>query len=374
MAVSDESKQKDDAVDPVTVEDEVAVDAQENDVEPEKVTLEPTDQAVPKSSRGGFFALVFGGVVAAAIGFIVAQYTGNTGWPFGPKSSAVDDLTAVVDAQAQDVSSLVAEIAELRTQLDGMAPQSDLAKIEDRQNTSQIATDALASGLDQLKQRLTDIENRPIPEVGATVEAVAAYERELVAMRQMFETELSRIETAQKEASEAGEVTTARANITFERASLARVEAALDSGAPFTDALGALSDAEFAVPESLMAAAKTGVPTLAQLQSDFPDAARAALSASATVDPEAGQFSRFSAFLKAQLGARSLEPREGDNPDAVLSRVEEALRKGNITQSVAELEALPETALDQMSDWITQAQMRQDSLTAVAALAAELNE
>jgi hypothetical protein len=116
------------------------------------------------------------------------------------------------------------------------------------------------------------------------------------------------------------------------------------------------------------------VPTLAQLQSDFPDAARAVLSVSAVVDPQDSQVSRFSAFLKAQLGTRSLEPQEGDTPDAVLSRAEDALRKGDIALSLTELSALPETALEQMSDWVTQAQLRENTSTAVAALAAEMNE
>jgi hypothetical protein len=375
VAVSDEQKKENDgAADSASIEDAVVVEPVEAVDEAKEEPVKVTDEVVVKQSRGGIFPMLLGGIVAAAIGFAAAQYSGITGWPFGTQTSEVEELTVVVDTQNSSIEALKTEIAELKRQIDELPAQSDLSAIADRQTKTETATDASIEKLDLAEQRLTDLENRPIPEVGATVEAVAAYERELTAMRQMFEAELARIEAAQKQVSEAGEETTARANSAFERASLARIEAALDSGAPFSDAIATLSDAGVAVPQSLTSVAKSGVPTLAQLQGDFPDAARAALSVSVTVDPEDGQISRFSAFLKAQLGTRSLEPREGDDPDAVLSRAEDALRKGDIALSITELDALPETALEQLANWIAQAQMRLDITTAVAALAAELNE
>jgi len=371
VAVSDKPKEQDSAA---SIEDAEIIEPVEPVDEPELEMVEPTDQIVEKQPRGGFFPMLLGGIVAAAIGFGAALYSDYAGWPFDSKTSAVDDLTVVVETQKSSIDALNAEIEELKSQLAGLPVKSDLVEIEDRQTKAQTETETAVDRLGQAEQRLTDLENRPIPEVGATVEAVAAYERELTAMRQMFEVELTRIEAAQIEVSEAGEKTTARANSAFERASLAQIKAALDSGAPFADAVAALSDAGIAVPQSLNSVAKSGVPTLAQLQGDFPDAARAALSVSAAVNPEDGQFSRFSAFLKAQLGTRSLEPHEGDDPDAVLSRAENALRKGDIAQTLTELNALPETALEKLTDWITQTQLRQDTTTSVAALAAELNE
>lgn len=375
VAVSDEPKKENHgAADSASIEDAVVVEPVDAVDEAKEEPVKVTDEVVVKQSRGGFFPMLLGGIVAAAIGFAAAQYSGITGWPFGSQTSEVEELTVVVDAQNSSIEALKTEIAELKRQIDELPAQSDLSAIADRQTKTETATNASIEKLDQAEQRLTDLENRPIPEVGATVEAVAAYERELTAMRQMFEAELDRIEAAQKQVSEAGEETTARANSAFERASLARIEAALDSGAPFSDAIATLSGAGVAVPQSLTSVAKSGVPTLAQLQNDFPDEARAALSVSVTVDPEDGQISRFSAFLKAQLGTRSLEPREGDDPDAVLSRAEDALRKGDIALSITELDALPETALEQLANWIAQAQLRLDITTAVAALAAELNE
>ena len=101
------------------------------------------------------------------------------------------------------------------------------------------------------------------------------------------------------------------------------------------------------IPEALRTAATDGVITLASLQDAAPDASRAALAASPT-DANAG----FGGFLKRQLGARSVAPREGNDPDAILSRVEGAVHQGHLTDALAEAKTLPQEAKSAMSDWL----------------------
>jgi hypothetical protein len=79
------------------------------------------------------------------------------------------------------------------------------------------------------------------------------------------------------------------------------------------------------------------------------------------------------AFLRAQLGVRSLEPREGDDADAILSRAEAALAEGRLGDALAEIETLPEGARAAMSGWAAEATARRDALAAAEALSAELN-
>ena len=124
------------------------------------------------------------------------------------------------------------------------------------------------------------------------------------------------------------------------------------------------------VPEALAALAETGVPTRAALAESFPEAARAALAAARA---EAGEGASVSAFLRSQLGMRSLTPRAGDDPDAVLSRAEAALAEGRLSDALAEIEALPETARAAMADWAAQARSRADALVAAEALSAAMN-
>ncbi|MGB0440740.1 MAG: molybdopterin-binding protein, partial [Paracoccaceae bacterium] len=58
------------------------------------------------------------------------------------------------------------------------------------------------------------------------------------------------------------------------------------------------------------------------------------------------------AFLKTQLGARSLEPREGDDPDAVLSRMEAAAREGRFGDVEAEADHITIRSAGETSAYI----------------------
>jgi hypothetical protein len=110
------------------------------------------------------------------------------------------------------------------------------------------------------------------------------------------------------------------------------------------------------------------VPTLTALADAFPDAARAALDAAIRAEAGEGAMDRFTAFMRVQTGARSLEPREGGDPDAVLSRAEAAVRAGDLPAALAELSALPEAGLSEMAGWTQAAETRLQALEAAQSL------
>lgn len=83
---------------------------------------------------------------------------------------------------------------------------------------------------------------------------------------------------------------------------------------------------------------------------------------------------RLTAFLQAQTGARSLAPREGDGPDAVLSRAGAALDAGNLQAALTEMDALPEPGQVAMADWRRLADIRLAASAAAAELSATLGE
>ncbi|PJE34836.1 hypothetical protein CVM52_20190, partial [Pseudooceanicola lipolyticus] len=68
------------------------------------------------------------------------------------------------------------------------------------------------------------------------------------------------------------------------------------------------------------------------------------------------------------LGARSVEPRAGDDPDAILSRAEAAVSTGQLQQALDELAALPDAAKPALADWIDSAQRRIAAKQAATAL------
>ncbi|MGL4320847.1 MAG: COG4223 family protein, partial [Paracoccaceae bacterium] len=79
---------------------------------------------------------------------------------------------------------------------------------------------------------------------------------------------------------------------------------------------------------------------------------------------------RVSSFLRSQTGARSLSPREGDDPDAVLSRIEAALAAGSVADAFALMPALPEVSQAAMAEWVASAQLHLDGQQALATLTA----
>jgi hypothetical protein len=66
---------------------------------------------------------------------------------------------------------------------------------------------------------------------------------------------------------------------------------------------------------------------------------------------------------------RSLTPRAGDSPDAILSRAEAAVGAGDLAGAIAELNTLPPAAQAAMADWIKAATARHAVVEAAATMA-----
>ena len=304
--------------------------------------------------QGGFVPMVLGGLVAAAIGFGVARFVLPEP---GADQALITELQRKIDEQT-------ALLSDLTSRAEALELGGDLSGLEDAQSDNQAAIAGLADRMTELEARLSDLASQPAGD-GASGAALAAQRQELDNLRAAVDamTEHSAIleENAQ-----------AAAQATLQRAALTRVMTALDAGTGYDAALADLEGLGVAVPDALAQPASGGVASLTALQESFPDAARAALSASrdAAGDTEG---SGFGAFLRTQLGARSLEPREGSDPDAVLSRVEAAVREGRLADALAEIEALPEEGRAELAGWTAQVQSRKDAVSAAQELSAKLN-
>lgn len=335
----------------------------------------PAPKAAPApKSKGSFFTPLVGGVLAAGIGYAAAQFIKPEGWPF-PSAGRGAETQAELSAARQQIKALEARVEEL-AQAGATAAAPDvspqLAEVE-----AQIA--ALAERVAGFDARFEELAKAPIAAAGGqAAEAAAAYEREISEMRK--ELAAQREENAKLAKSVASVADRAEAEVDAAmdraaqveaRAALMRIDAALANGAPFDSALGQFG--AVAVPEGLSRVASSGVKTLAELQTDFPAAARAALDAALEVEAEGGMGDRFNAFMRSQLGLRSLEPREGDDADAVLSRAEALLRQGDLRAALTELEALPEPARAALAGWTAAAQARADAVEGAQALEQSLN-
>lgn len=338
----------------------------------------PAPAPATPARRGGFWAGLLGGVLATGAGLGAVHYV--PGLLPAPDTAA---LEAALAAGQKETAALKAELAALSRPGD---LETRLAALEAQASAPPagaiVDLAPLDAGIVALDARLSALESLP-PGEGAPAVAIAQQD---AALRQM-QAQIAALQTASTaaalspeaeaqikaatEAMAAFEASAAAATTAIaQTAALGRLQAAIDSGAPFANALPVLG----AVPPALTDLAGSGVPTLAALQAGFPDAARAALAAALQADMGASWTDRAANFLRSQTGVRSLAPREGADPDAILSRAEAALAAGDLATALTELAALPEPAAAALADWRKQADQRQAALAAVADLSGGLGQ
>lgn len=318
--------------------------------------------------KGGFFPMVLGGLVAAVIGFGLARSGVLDDVPlFGNGAGGgVGPLSEVVNTQAGTLAELESRLTALEN-----APPPEMPAAEAPDIAPQL--EDLNTQIDALAQRISSLEDRPAaeaPSVDGQAEAALAETRsELDEIRQLLETQRAEVAALSDEAAREEEAAQLTARRALQRAALTRIQTALDSGTGYSDALGDLRDTDLEVPQALVEQADSGVMTLPALQTAFPDAARSALRAARQDAGSTG----ISGFLQTQLGVRSLEPREGDDPDAVLSRAEAALREGRLADALAEVQSLSGAPQAEMAEWQGQAETRLATVAAAQDLAQTLN-
>lgn len=327
------------------------------DLTSEPIIPPPPPPPQTKIIKASPWPALFGGVVAAAIGFVIGR------------GDLIDQyLPASLQRPSVDLSAIEAQAADMEAENDAQAARLDaLEAVSIASVIDSVA--ALEADLEAVASRLAEVETRPATApvaTGAPVEAVEELQSALADQNAQIAALAERARAAEAEA--AGEAARLLA-----RAALIRVQTAVDSGQTFDTALAdleAVSPAE--IPTALREAAETGVPTLAGLQSSFPESARAGLAAARAEVPESDVVG-ITGFIQRQLNVRSITPREGDDPDAILSRVQAAVSAGDLTTALTEAEALPAAARDAMNDWLEAATARKTAQDAADTLADSLD-
>ena len=331
----------------------------------EKISPSAPSSPQPAKRRGGFFAPVIGGALAAAAGYGLAQYVPN-GWPLqdttrleqqlATQTEAITTLearlAAVEAAKVPDISPLMETLATLNGRM---------AALETGPAERSEQTAALAEAVTALQAEVKALGAAP-----ATGQAAAPVPSNITALAAEAEARLKEAE-AQAAAMKAEAEALTRAAVA--QAVFGRLQAAVDSGAPFA---AILPDLGQELPKALLDHAETGLPSLSLLQETFPEAARLALEAALRADMGDSWTERATSFFRSQTGARSLTPREGNDPDAILSRAEAAVKTGDLTAALAEISALPEAAQAPMAEWRAKAETRQAALVALAELAGKI--
>lgn len=316
-------------------------------------TPAPTPPAPAPQKSASPWPLVLGGVAAGVIGFIAAEMNA-----FGLRANN-DTLQSAISAQSD-------RIAELETALaDAAAPEMpDIAPLQEELGT-------LSGTVASLDERVTELVNRPIVTTTGEVD-VSAYENQLADLQSSVVAQKEELDRLLENALSVEQATAEAARLAVVQGALTDLSAAITEGVPFEGALAVLAENGVSdIPAALADAAADGVPTLSGLQSGFTESARAALGAARASGEQAGE-DGFVGFLNRSLGARSVAPREGSDPDAVLSRAEAAIREGALDTALSELDTLPAAAQDAMGAWLSDAKARATARAAAQDLSERL--
>ncbi|MGV6838753.1 MAG: COG4223 family protein [Planktomarina sp.] len=381
QGVKDEDRK--DAEDIVDIEEaEIVEDAEVVVDEPVDALEYGAGDTTAKPANGGFKAmmpLVLGGVVAGGIGFGIASMM---------PAPSIDPAPMIALQEGQ--SQFEADLTQLRTDVTGLqnapAPKdfgADISELSSGLVDIQSSIRKTTEALDEISARLDAIENRPLSDQVAPG-ALAAFETEMQKLRDQIAAQMAEVETitnaakeeviaAKNQATTLEQEASAKAQAGAAKSALNAISAAIANGGGYAAMLEEFAqNSDQAVPGVLADNAETGFATLAVLQADFPVFARQALAAArGTGDAPEGE-SGIASFFKSQLNVRSLTPKEGNDPDAVLSRAEDQLSQGNVALALDELNTLPAPALDVLAPWVAVARDRVDAQTNVADLLANL--
>jgi hypothetical protein len=372
------------------IEDEVAA-TKSDDVQEDEAALEeavesndsPVQEEAPEAviqesgvqeTKRGAGGMILGGLVAGAIGFGAALFV----MPQSPFWMNTDQAQTEIDALRAELAKLTQADSDLAAKVAASDSSAQFAKMETMQQalSEQITASAdvlgsLQTRVDTLEATVKDLQTRPIVKA-LPDEVVKAYEDQMVQMQATLKTQREELETLAEKAAAKQANAQDIARIGVARAALGRMAAALETGAPFADALADFKAAsDLAIDGAIATASQEGPVTLAMLTETYPDAARAALGA---VRAQEGADAGLGGFLRKQFGARSVVPREGDDPDAVLSRAEATLKQGDIAGVLTLIAQLPDPAQAALADWVTSAKSRLDVATAMQTLRAELDK
>jgi hypothetical protein len=302
------------------------------------------DQDPPPAPKTSIVPMLLGGAVAAALGYGAHMLTQS-----GPTI---------------DTSAFQTELTSLRADLQGLAIPApfDPAPLQ-----SQIA--ALAASVAVLENAAPLIDPAAMSALGAQVEAVVAGTTALTTEMAALRADMGALQADMADLRDLAQNRVALAEAAVDtalaRAGLDMVRAAIDIGAPFDQAVAQIAQAGVAVPDAIIAVATAGIVTPDALIESFDAHARAALRVILTDAPAASTTERLGNFLRAQVGARSTAPRDGDDPDAVLSRAGAAVQAGDFATALQELDALPEAGRAAMGDWMQAATARAAALSAL---------
>lgn len=286
---------------------------------------QPSSTQARQGSSGFIAAGIFGGLIALlAAGSM--QYAGY----LPPLASAANQ-----DAE----NALSAEIASLKTQLSTLQQQTQSAPAAD--------TSALEARLAALETAAPAVGGESA-DVSGLADKIASLEGTVSSLQ----SERSAQETATADLTRRLNDAEAKLNEPRDDIEVARaiasagLKAAVDRGGPFLTELDTLAGVAADDPSvaALKPFAATGVPSRAELLRTFPDVANSMLATLNQPDPNQSIVERLTESAYSLVKVRPVGNIEGETPEAVIARMEDKMRNGDLQGAALEWNALPDAA------------------------------
>lgn len=291
--------------------------------------------SMPMSSNSGSDV---GGVTGSSEGNQAAGTTGQMVL-LEARIQRIGEKLLEIDGLSRSLISLGEEVTDLQMKLSGLSTNQGLMN-ELVENFENVGT--RLPGLEEELALLRE-QNRMFANQVAEVRGnTAGLESELVALSSQIVGENS-----------------------LRNLTLVGIQAAVEAGIPYAAIIGENEINSLELPAIILELSEDGVATLLELQNEFEDLITEALKAVET-GAESGSIQDMARSIVSSLvQVRSLTPREGDDAVAVLSRLEERLKKGDL-ESVLELYGqLPQPVQVTLESWKQKVQNRLDLLIAV---------
>lgn len=271
---------------------------------------------------------IFGGLVALA-GAGSMQYAGV--------------LPSV--GSTPDTSTEATDLAARLTAIEGrVATLADAPPAQPVDETLAPRLAALEAALEDLKAQSTSTASESMVaglrgELAAVAANVGQLKAAIEANTQSVADTNARLAAAENKINEP------RSDVEMARAIAATaLKAAIDRGGPFLAELDTLAGIAPDDPSiaGLKPHASTGVLSRTELVNRFPDIANAILTAVNQPDESEGLGSRLLSSAFSVIKVRPVGNVEGDTPEAVVARMEDKLRNGDLKGALIEWDSLPE--------------------------------
>ena len=342
---------------------------------PQNQSPPPSRSAAPPASpkragARGFFAGALGGLIVSALA------AGAGAYYLAPKADLAEEEAgrlAKLEAETARDSAAMADLGKRVGVLEASAAASGgldkrIAALQAASADEAQKLQSVTDSAQRLAKQLTDVhadldaargQISPLAERIAQLEAGATRTGggpDAAALAARLDKVEAALAAPKSETRVAAEKPAAADNPAAVAIVAAAIRDKLASGAPFAPELSALE--RLGVDPAALAPLKAvvdGAPTGAELAASFEAVAPKVLAASQPVEESGGPLDRLVAHMRGLVQVRNLSETMGRDPQALVSQIEAASRRGEAAEALTALDKLTQAAREAAGGWPAQA-------------------